>query len=137
LLPDDSLRLAGEGELVLFRERLVDSVAKLAVVRVLARKAGDSGDREQIKAALKAISELPEQKTFEADLNAIRVSSLERAREQKNRSAERAIEKLCRTMGESLSTFFQSEKHLQDMAEIQNLRRILADSVSGETASGS
>lgn len=137
LLPDDSLRLAVEGELVLFRERLVDSVAKLAVVRVLARRAGDSRDKEQIEAALKAISDLPEQKTFEADLNAIRVSSLERAREQKNRSAERAIEKLCRTMEESLSTFFQSEKHLQDMAEIQNLRRILAESVSGETASGS
>ena len=133
-LPDDSIRLGVEGELLLFRDRLVDSVAKMAVLKSQADKAIESGDQEKLHELLGALTALPGKKEFDADLNAIRVPAVERAREAKNRSAERAVDKLCRTMSESLATFFETEKHLQDVEEIQKLRALLEEQKAAQAS---
>ena len=51
---------------------------------------------------------------------------MEKARAQQNRTAERVIEKLCRTMLDSVEEYFGSEKHLQEWEEIQKLREAVA-----------
>ncbi len=123
-LPDDSLRLGVEGELYLFRDELVDMVARRAVFKGMARKAATNGETDQLEAALKKIEGLKGKRNFDSDLNTVRVPAIDKAKALRNRSAERNIEKLCKAMGESLAEFFKTEKQLKEMDEIEKLRAL-------------
>jgi hypothetical protein len=126
LLPDDSLRLGVEGELLLFRDRLVDGVARIAVAKAVLSQSDADQDQNRVREILKQLDTLPDRTQFIEELNAIRVPAMEKARAQQNRKAERVIEKLCRTMLDSVEEYFGSEKHLQEWEEIQKLREAVA-----------
>ena len=71
-LPDDGLRLGVEGELYLFRDALVDTVAQKAVLMSLAKKASAEGRLEEVDKLIVQLDELPGQKEFMSRLNAIK-----------------------------------------------------------------
>lgn len=123
-LQDDSIRLGVEGELYLFRDQLVDVVAQRAVLKSMARKAAAAGDLAGLENAIKGLDTLPGEKEFTTQLNAVRVPAIDRAKELKDRRAELAVGKLCDAMSKSLAAFFQTDKQIREMEEIQQLRAL-------------
>jgi hypothetical protein len=130
LLPDDSIRLAVEGELYLLRDELVDMVAQKAVYVSIAKKAAAAGDKAGVEAALANLDDLPGQQHFELELNRIRAPAVQKADAQKNASGKRRVESLCTKMGESLAAFFSTEKKIREAEELRQLR----ESVGATTA---
>ena len=133
LLPDDSIRLGVEGELYLFRDQLVDVVAQQAVFKGMAKQAAAKGEVAKLEEAIKGIESLPGKKDFDAQLNAIRRPAIDRARELRNRSAERNVNRLCDAMATSLDKFFASDKLVKQMQEIQQLRSLAAQRAAAAT----
>lgn len=122
LLPDDSIRLAVEGELYLLRDELVDMVAQKAVYVSIAKKAAAAGDKSGVEAALANLDALPGQQHFESELNRIRAPAVQKADAQKNAAGKRRVETLCTKMGESLTAFFSTEKKIREGEELRQLR---------------
>lgn len=129
-LPDDSIRLAVEGELYLFRDQLVDVVAQRAVLNGIAKQAATSGNLARLEETLKELDALPAKREFDAMLSAIRVPAVNRAKQLRNRSAERLVDRLCNDMATSVGDFFSSEKRTRELEQIQQLRRIAEQSAA-------
>ena len=122
-LPDDGLRLGVEGELYLFRDALVDTVAQKAVLMSLTKKASAEGKLEDVDKLIVQLDELPGQKEFMFRLNTIKTPAIEKADLQRNVSVKRRIEKLCLAMEESLTAFYSSENKIREAQELEQLRR--------------
>ncbi|MEZ6032996.1 MAG: hypothetical protein R3C17_07875 [Planctomycetaceae bacterium] len=121
-LPDDSLRLGVEGELYLFRDALVDTVAQKAVLKSLAKKASTEGKPDDLDKLIVQLDKLPGQKEFMSRLNSIKTPAVQKAESQRNLGAKRRIEKLCLAMEESLTAFYSSENKLREAEELEKLR---------------
>lgn len=134
LLPDDSIRLGVEGELYLFRDQLVDVVAQQAVFKGMAKQAAAKGEVAKLEEAVKGMESLPGKKDFDAQLNAIRRPAIDRAKELRNRGAERNVNRLCDAMATSLDKFFASDKLVKQMQEIQQLRSLAAQRAAAAAA---
>lgn len=122
-LPDDGLRLGVEGELYLFRDALVDTVAQKAVLMSLAKKAAAESKPEELEKLILQLDEMPGQKEFMSRLNAIKTPALEKAVQQRNTGVKRKIEKLCLAMEESLTRFFSSDSKIRDAQDLDQLRK--------------
>jgi len=122
-LPDDGLRLGVEGELYLFRDALVDTVAQKAVLMSLAKKASAEGKLEDVDKMIVQLDELPGQKEFMSRLNTIKTPATEKADLQRNVGVKRKIEKLCLAMEESLTAFYSSDNKIRDAQELEQLRK--------------
>ena len=123
-LPDDGLRLGVEGELYLFRDALVDTVAQKAVLMSLAKKASDEGKLEDVEKIIRQLDELPGQKEFMSRLNSIQAPATQKADLQRNASVKRRIEKLCLTMAESLTAFYSSDNKIREAKDLEKLREV-------------
>ena len=121
-LPDDSLRLGVEGELYLFRDALVDTVAQKAVLMSLAKKASTEGKPDELDKFIVQLDKLPGQKEFMSRLNSIKTPAVQKAESLRNSGAKRRIEKLCLAMEESLTAFYSSENKLREAEELEKLR---------------
>ena len=122
-LPDDGLRLGVEGELYLFRDALVDTVAQKAVLMSLARKASEEGKPEEVDKLIVQLDELPAEKEFKLRLNSIKTPAAKKAVQQRNTSVKRKIEKLCLAMEESLTKFYSSDNKIREAQELEQLRK--------------
>lgn len=122
-LPDDGLRLGVEGELYLFRDTLVDTVAQKAVLTSLAKKAAAEAKPEELEKLILQLDEMPGQKEFMSRLNAIKTPATEKAVQQRNTSVKRKIEKLCLAMEESLTKFYSSDNKIREAQELDQLRK--------------
>lgn len=121
-LPDDSLRLGVEGELSLMRDELVDMVAEKAVYMSIAKKSSEAKDVQGFRQIVGQLSALPGKEYFQLRLNETRAPAVEKAGRTKNAGAKRRIEQLCTKMGDSINTFFSSERILKDATELSKLR---------------
>ncbi len=122
-LPDDGLRLGVEGELYLFRDALVDTVAQKAVLMSLARKAAAESKPDDLEKLILQLDGMPGQKEFMSRLNAIKTPATEKAVQQRNTSVKRKIEKLCLAMEESLTKFYGSDNKVREAQELDQLRK--------------
>ena len=77
-----------EGELYLFRDALVDTVAQKAVLMSLAKKASAEGKPEEVDKFIVQLDELPGQKEFMSRLNAIKTPAVKKADLQRNAGVE-------------------------------------------------
>ena len=121
-LPDDGLRLAVEGELYLFRDALVDTVAQRAVLMSLAKKASEGGQPEEVDRIVEQLDAMPDQKQFMSRLNAIRTPATEKADLQRNPSVKRKVERLCQAMEKSLTEFYSTDNKIREAEELDKLR---------------
>ena len=121
-LPDDSIRLALEGELQLLQDELVDAVALREVYFSMANKAAEAGDAAQLDQHLTAYAEVPGRDYFLDQLSLRRVPAVDAARARRNRDQERRVTLLCNRMQDSITRFFSDEKRQERLEEIAKLR---------------
>ena len=121
-LPDDSIRLSVEGDLRLFRDKLVDSIALRELQFSMARRAATEANTEEFQRQLQEYQAHPTVNDFKEDLSLIRVRAVQRAEQQNNSTARRAVERMCNTMMDTLELFFSNEKRLKRGEEIDRLR---------------
>jgi hypothetical protein len=123
-LPDDSIRLAVEGEVDLLRGNLIDTVARRATLMALAKMADENGKlkpaqrRKIIDEKFRELYRLRGREKFQTDLAAIREPALVQARRLKNKFAERRIQKLCDDTAKLI-------EHYLDMEPVRKFRREL------------
>ncbi len=121
-LPDDSIRLSVEGDLRLFRDELVDSIALREVQFNMAGRAADEGNVEDFQQLLEEYGSNPTLDDFKDSLSLIRVRAVKRAEQQNNSIAKRAVERMCNRILDTLELFFSDEKRLKRRKEIGRLR---------------
>jgi hypothetical protein len=131
VLPDDSIRLSVEGDLQLFQDKLVDSVAMREVQFSLAQRAADDGRAEDCNRALDEYLAIPDKEDFIDELSLIRVAAVRRSIDSQNPRAKRDVEKLCKGVEESIELFFNETKRTRRLEAISRLREELAEQPTG------
>lgn len=122
-LPDDSLRLGVEGKISLMRGELIDTVARRAVLMARARTEARIGRYDSAIAELAKIDDLPTLRSYELQLNSIRVPAIENAQKQRNRAAEARIRKMCNDARTVIDRYLNNDKVRDLKNEIAELRR--------------
>ncbi len=119
---DDSMRLAVESELALLNSRLVDTVARRATLVIQARLAAEADKWEELDEYLAQLKALPSRDNFQQQLSAIRINAIERARADRNGSAERRIEKNCNDAAKRIDQALKSEHVQAAIEDVEALR---------------
>lgn len=122
MLPDDSIRLSVEGDLQLFQDKLVDSVAMREVQFSLAQRSASEGQVEAFEQAVKDYLAVPAKDDFIDELALIRVAAVRRSVNSQNRRAKRDVERLCKSVEESIELFFNDTKRARRMEAINQMR---------------
>ena len=92
--PDDTIRLDVEGQIVLLQSRLVDTIAKQAMVKAMITNRAKKGEWKKVDESLKELDELPTIKNFESMVSEIQYPALKKAEERRDRSSQTRIKKL-------------------------------------------
>ncbi|NQV28804.1 MAG: hypothetical protein HQ518_31000 [Rhodopirellula sp.] len=92
--PDDTIRLDVEGQIVLLQSRLVDTIAKQAMVKAMITNRVKQGEWSKVDESLKELDELPTLKSFETMVSEIQYPALKKAEERRDRSSQGRIRKL-------------------------------------------
>lgn len=119
-LPDDSLRLRVEGELTLLQADIVDTVARREVIHATARAQKKTGNVKRVEELISEFDSLPTGDQFTGKLTALRVSSTDQAKKNRDRVAETRIVKLCSETADMIN------KHL-DPDKVHSVRDSLVD----------
>lgn len=114
-LPDDSLRLAVEGDLAILYADLIDTIARRATLMALAIMDfndpklvdKDAEKRKRINAKIDKIQELTQQRHFLERLAVIRGPRLAAAKRLGNRFAVRRIERMCGKAEELIKAYLK------------------------------
>ena len=123
-LPDDSLRLATEGEIDVLKGRLIDTVARRAALMARIRKLAREGDWQNIDQPRRELSTLPGIREFQSQLNAIRVPALEAAAERRDRIAAARIRQLCDEAADLVRRYLDPDAIRELNEEVEELRRL-------------
>jgi len=123
-LPDDSLRLATEGEIALLRDQIVDAVSRRAVLVVRGRKLARDGKWDQLGSLTKTLEALPGVTEFRSRLTAIRVPAMQEAQRQKNRVAEAKIRRLCSNASKLIEEYLSEDKIQAVKEEFEELKQL-------------
>lgn len=123
-LPDDSVRLSVEGSVSLMQADLVDLVARRALLMAAARKYSKDRKWDNAKAALTQLAQLPSLDSFTRELLAVRQTSLESARKQKDGATELRIKKLCDETADLIKHYLDNEKVKTLSEEVDELKRV-------------
>jgi len=124
LLPDDSLRLSVEGDLLLLQGKLIDTVARRATHMARAKLLAEKKQWEEADKIFTQIYALPAIKEFQTQLNTIQQPALQKAQKSRNRLAENKINKMCSNMSDLIDRYL-------DPTSIATFREELNASRSG------
>lgn len=92
--PDDTIRLDVEGQIVLLQGRLIDTIAKQAMVKAMIKNRLKKGEWKKVDESLKELDELPTIENFETLVSEIQYPALKKADERRDRSSKGRIKKL-------------------------------------------
>jgi len=92
--PDDTIRLDVEGQIVLLQSRLVDTIAKQAMVKAMITNRVKKGEWKKVDESLKELDELATIQSFETLVSEIQYPALKKAEERGDRSSKGRIKKL-------------------------------------------
>jgi hypothetical protein len=92
--PDDTIRLDVEGQIVLLQSRLVDTIAKQAMVKAMITNRVKKGEWKKVDESLKELDELATIESFETLVSEIQYPALKKADERGDRSSKGRIKKL-------------------------------------------
>jgi hypothetical protein len=121
-LPDDSIRLAVEGDLTQIRARLVDTVARRAALMVRARKAAAEKDWKTVDEEMAKLDQLPSLGEFRQQISDILVKSTTQASQQKSRLTERKVRELCDAATRLVEKYLSEERINQLKEELRESR---------------
>ncbi|HEY3969380.1 MAG TPA: hypothetical protein VGM05_32810 [Planctomycetaceae bacterium] len=131
-LPDDSLRLEVEADIALLQAKLVDTVARRAVLMAQAKARAKAGQFDAAATALRALDAMSKAPKFTEDLNLIRINRTKAARARRDKSTEERIRKLCSETGELVTNYLDEAKLTELRDEIRELRRATDDAAAME-----
>lgn len=123
-VPDDSLRLAVEGEIDLLKGKLIDVVAQRTTLMARIRMAADGNEWDRVDELLAELEALPGPEMFESRLVSIRVPAVEKAQERGDRLAVLKIRRLCSDASELVQRYLDPEKLQEFRREIREQRRL-------------
>lgn len=126
-LPDDSVRLSVEGSVSLIQADLVDLVARRALLMAAAKKFAKDRKWENMDTALKQLNQLQSLDSFTRELLAVRQTSIEAARKQKDGGTELRIKKLCDETSDLIKHYLDNEKVRSLVEEVDELKRVDAE----------
>ncbi|MGZ0170078.1 MAG: hypothetical protein ACKVHE_11020 [Planctomycetales bacterium] len=92
--PDDTIRLDVEGQIVLLQSRLVDTIAKQAMVKAMITNRVKKGEWKKVNESLKELGELATIEDFEDLVSEIQYPALKKADERRDRASKGRIKKL-------------------------------------------
>ncbi len=121
-LPDDTLRLAVEGDLQRLETDLVALVAARATLMNLARAAAKRNAWDTVDARLAELTKLPGRQQFQERISAIRVPAIAAARQRKERTAELRIARQCQEAEELLIRYLDEDKVKLLQEEMRELK---------------
>jgi hypothetical protein len=122
-LPDDSIRLAVEGDLTQIRARLVDTVARRASLMIRARKAAGEKNWKKVDEEMAKLDALPSLGEFRQQISDIRVKASNDARAQNSRLTERKVREQCDAAANLVEKYLSEERMNLLKEEIQESRR--------------
>jgi hypothetical protein len=120
-LPDDSVRLAVEGEIKLLADELVDAIALREVLMARATAAAAAGDGQKVEELLSVYETVPGREEFLKQISNVQVPALKEAGVR--RTGTRGIKDLCSGLEDTVTRFFSDEKRTQRQAEIVKLKQ--------------
>lgn len=109
-LLDDGLRLGVEGELTILQGRLVDTVARQAVLKAFIKKASDAGEWDKVDKEVKKLKQLMPISEFRGELSRIQTTALVEADRIKDRIARSRISRLCSETEQLIARYLDKEK---------------------------
>lgn len=92
--PDDTIRLDVEGQIVLLQSRLIETIAKQAMVKAMITNRVKKGEWKKVGESLEELDELPNIESFETLVSEIQYPALKKAEERGDRSSKGRIKKL-------------------------------------------
>ena len=131
-VPDDSLRLDVEGDIALLQAKLVDTVARRAVLMAQAKGSAKADQFEAAQAKIQSLETMPKAPVFIEELNVIRVARTKTARAHRDKSTEERIRKLCLDTGELISNYLDESKLTELREEISELKKVFDDNNAAE-----
>lgn len=132
-LPDDSLRLEVEGDIALVQARLVDTVARRAVLMALARNRAKASEWEAMDGALKELREMRQAASFVSEIGVIRIRAVKAARARRDSSTEQRVQKLCGETLELVTNYLDEEKFAEFLNDLEDLRRFEREQAQATT----
>lgn len=132
-LPDDSFRLETEGEIALVQAKLVDTVARRAVLMSMAKARAKDGQWDVVTGLLKDLEAMPKAATFAGEINVIRLNSRSAAKARRDATAEQRIQKLCGETLELVTNYLDEEKLKELRDEINEMRQLKNDEAALES----
>ncbi len=121
-LPDDSIRLAVEGEIQLLSDELVDAIALREVTIARSKKAAAAGDVSQVEELFAKYDTIPAKQYFLEQASNIRVTAEKESRARRLRST--LSDRMCKNFTGTIETFFTDEKRAARQLEIQQIRAL-------------
>jgi hypothetical protein len=126
-LPDDSLRLEVEGDIALVQAKLVDTVARRAVLMALAKNRAKASEWEAMADALKDLQEMRKAASFASDISVIRIRAIKAARARRDQTTEQRVQKLCTETLELVTAYLDEEKLTDFKNELNEMRQMEVD----------
>ncbi len=133
-LPDDSLRLEVEGAIALVQAKLVDTVARRAVLMALARNRAKAGEWDAMAAALKELQEMRQAASFASEISVIRIRAIKAARARRDQATEQRVQKLCTETLELVTNYLDEEKLTELRTDLAEMRQIELDQAAVKAA---
>ncbi|MGZ0165292.1 MAG: hypothetical protein ACKVII_15315 [Planctomycetales bacterium] len=122
--PDDTIRLDVEGQIVLLQSRLVDTIAKQAMVKAMITNRVKKGQWKKVDESLKELDELATIESFETLVSEIQYPALKKAEERGDRSSKGRIKKLGAAVLKIARIHLDQEKVDEFREDIIEQRRI-------------
>ncbi len=109
-LPDDSIRLAVEGDIIQVKARLIDTVARRAALMIRARKYAEQKDWKKVDEEMQKLDELPSIEEFREQIASIRVPALDAARQQRSLLTQRKVREICENATGLVEKYLSEER---------------------------
>lgn len=122
--PDDTIRLDVEGQIVLLQSRLVDAIAKQAMVKAMINNRAKKSEWKKVDESLNELDELPTIESFESMVSEIQYPALKKAQERNDRISQSRIKKLGQSVLKVARLHLDQQKLDEFREDIIEQRRI-------------
>ncbi len=123
-LPDDSIRLLAERDIDLLKGRLVEAVARRAILVGRIRSQAKLGEWASVDKLLVELDTHPGIPEFERQLMTIRVPAVEAARSRKDRLTETRVTQLASETQALIRRYLDADRTAQLREELRELRQL-------------
>jgi hypothetical protein len=121
-VPDDSARLAVEGEIAILEAELIEVVARREVTAARTLGHARAKEWEQVDKLVADLKNLPTRETLKERLERIRLPAVAAVRQQKNRVAESRINQMCRQVTEHIDRHLDPDRLTAVLTEVRELK---------------